>query len=162
MQWLNENQQYALLAVPALAFLEAIVGIGLFVSGAILLTVATILYSQNIATLEQILPLAFVFAALSDHAGFYFGRYIGPGLHHSNLFERYSNKINKAEQFIVKYGSAAVVLGRLITAIRSLVPMLIGISGMSRLRFTVFDLIACFIWTCGLGLLIVGLDNLFT
>ena len=92
MQWLKDNQHYALLAVPCLAFLEAMVGIGLFVSGAILLTVSTILYSQGIATLWEILPLAFVFAAFADHVGFYIGRYIGPRFHHSDFAKRYSKK----------------------------------------------------------------------
>ncbi|MEJ2213381.1 MAG: DedA family protein [Gammaproteobacteria bacterium] len=158
---MNENQHYALLAVPVLAFLEAMVGIGLFISGAILLTVSTVLYSQEIATLWQILPLAFVFAALSDHVGYYLGRYLGPRFHHSKFAERYATKVAKTEQFILDYGSAAVILGRLLTAVRSLVPMFIGISGMNRLTFTIFDLIACFIWASGLGLLVVGLDNLF-
>jgi membrane-associated protein len=162
LQWLKDNQHYALLAVPCLAFLEAMVGIGLFISGAILLTVSTILYSHGIATLWEILPLAFIFATFADHAGFYLGRYIGPRFHHLNFAQRNAEKIAKTEKFILRYGSAAVILGRLITAVRSLVPMFIGISGMNRLSFTAFDLLACFIWTTGLGLLTVGLNNLLT
>ncbi|MFT7438478.1 MAG: hypothetical protein ACI8WL_001763, partial [Polaribacter sp.] len=37
--------------IPLLAFLEACPGIGLFVSGVILLTVSTLLYTEQIATL---------------------------------------------------------------------------------------------------------------
>jgi len=39
-----------------LAFLEAFVGIGLFISGAILLSVCTLLYVEQIAGLELMLP----------------------------------------------------------------------------------------------------------
>lgn len=162
MQWLNEHQQYALLVIPILAFLEAMVGIGLFVSGAILLSVATVLYAQEIATLWEILPLAFLFASLSDHLGFYVGRLVGPRFNHSRFAQKYQKQVKSTESFIVKYGAAAVILGRLMTAVRSLVPMFIGISGMARVKFTLLDLLACLVWTAGLGLLIVGLDNVLS
>ena len=47
----------------------------------------------------------------------------------------------------------------MMTAIRSLIPMLTGISGMSRWRYSLYDMLACGICTGGLGLLVVGLDN---
>ena len=45
IQWLQDYGDYALLVVPLVAFLEACVGIGLFISGAILLSICTLLYS---------------------------------------------------------------------------------------------------------------------
>jgi membrane protein DedA with SNARE-associated domain len=61
-----------------------------------------------------------------------------------------------------KYGALSVVAGRLMTAIRSLIPMTVGASGTDRLTFTLADIAACFIWTAGLGLLVVGLNNVFS
>jgi len=72
------------------------------------------------------------------------------------------DKIQKGEAFISKYGALSVAGGRLITAVRSLVPMMMGLSGASHIKFTVADILACTIWTAGLGLLIIGLDNLFS
>ena len=63
--------------IPLLAFLEACPGIGLLVSGVILLTVSTLLYTEQLVGLAQIIPLAFVGACLSDHIGFYLGRWFG-------------------------------------------------------------------------------------
>ena len=54
LNWLNANKQNAWMAVPVLAFLEACPGVGLLVSGVILLTVSTVLYTEQIATLSQI------------------------------------------------------------------------------------------------------------
>jgi len=39
------------------------------------------------------------------------------------------------------------------------VPMMVGISGTDRVRFTLIDVLACAIWSAGLGLLVVGLDS---
>jgi membrane protein DedA with SNARE-associated domain len=62
----------------------------------------------------------------------------------------------------LKYGTLSIVGGRLLTAVRSLVPMMVGVSGASRLKFTLADIIGCAIWAAGLGLLVIGLDNLFS
>ena len=162
LDWLNNNKSHAWVIVPILAFLEACPGVGLLVSGVILLTVSTVLYTEQIATLAQILPLAFLGAFISDHLGFYLGRWFGPKFHHTAFAMKRIDKIQKGEAFISKYGALSVAGGRLITAVRSLVPMMMGVSGASHIKFTVADILACTIWTAGLGLLIIGLDNLFS
>ncbi|MFT7685937.1 MAG: membrane-associated protein [Candidatus Azotimanducaceae bacterium] len=162
INWLRSHQEYALIIVPAIAFVEACLGIGLFVSGIILLTVCTILYTENIATLAQMLPLAFLGATTADHSGYYLGRWIGPRFHHTKFAIKQKKTLDKAESLIVKFGEFAIIFGRLMTAIRSLVPLLTGVSGLSRLKYSLYDLLACAIWTAGLGLLIVGFDKLFT
>lgn len=147
--------------IPVLAFLEACPGLGIFASGVILLSVATFLYAEQLATLYQILPLAFIGACLADHLGFYVGRWYGPKLHHTAFAKKRAKLLAKTESFILNHGASAIILGRLMTAIRSIVPILVGISGTSRLRFTVFDIVACTIWSAGLGLLVVGLDKFY-
>ncbi|MGY8850791.1 MAG: DedA family protein [Pseudomonadales bacterium] len=122
---------------------------------------ATFLYAEQLATLYQILPLAFVGACLADHLGFYVGRWYGPKLHHTAFAKKRAKLLAKAETFILNHGASAIIFGRLMTAIRSIVPILVGISGTSRLRFTVIDILACAIWTAGLGLLVVGLDTFY-
>ena len=146
--------------MPTIAFLEACPGIGVFISGAILLSVCSVLYTQDIATLQQILPLAFLGATIADHSGYYLGRWIGPGFHHTEFVIKRKTIFNKTEAMLVRHGEMAIIIGRLITAIRSVVPLLTGISGLSAARYTLYDLIACAIWTSGLGLLVIGLDEL--
>jgi membrane protein DedA with SNARE-associated domain len=151
-----------LIIVPLIAFLEASVGIGLFVSGVILLSVCTILYVEQIATLSQILPMAFCGAVFGDHCGYYFGRWLGPRFYHTRFAQNRLEILKKTEQRIIKYGNFAILFGRLITAIRSIVPLLTGVSGMTRLRYSAYDVLACGIWTAGLGLLIVGIDKIWS
>jgi membrane-associated protein len=146
--------------VPTIAFLEACPGIGIFISGAILLSVCTVLYTQGIATLPQILPLAFLGATIADHSGYYIGRWIGPGFHHTGFAIKRKAIFDKTEAMLVNHGEIAIIIGRLMTAIRSVVPLLAGISGLCPAKYTLYDLIACAIWTTGLGLLVIGLDGL--
>lgn len=148
--------------VPLLALLEATVGIGLFVSGVILLSVCSILYIEQIATLSQILSLAFCGAVIGDHSGYYFGRWLGPRFYHTRFAQNRIEIIEKTEARVLKYGNFAILVGRLITAVRSIVPLLIGVSGMTRLKYSTYDVIACVIWTAGLGLLILGIDKIWS
>ena len=158
--WLREHNQYALLIVPLLAFLEAFVGIGLFISGAILLSVCTVLYMEQLATLQQMILLAFCGAFFSDHCGYYIGRLAGPKFEHTKFAKKRANILKKAEGNILKYGVAAIFVGRFLTPIRSLVPLLVGVSGMNRVRYTVNDFFACALWSICLGLLVFGIDKL--
>jgi len=146
--------------VPLFAFLEACVGIGLFVTGVILLTICTLLYAEGIATLQQMLPLAFMGALVGDHSGYLLGRFVGPKFHHTKFANRYSQRIEKTEALIQRHGSIAILIGRLIPAIRSLVPLVTGISGFARWRYFVFDVLACLIWVFLLGVLVVGIDKI--
>lgn len=150
------------MVVPVIAFLEATLGIGVFVSGVILLATCTVMYTEQIATLAQMLPLAFAGAMLSDHCGFYIGRWAGPKFHHTKFGIKHQARFEKAEKFIERFSWSAVILGRLMSTIRSFVPFVIGVSGMKPVQFSVFDILACAIWTTGLGLLIVGMDKIFT
>lgn len=160
LEWAEAYGDYVLLIVPAIAFLEASVGIGLFVSGAILLSVCTMLYSQGIATLYQILPLAFIGAALADHIGFFLGRRIGPAFHDSRFAKRHADRLAKTELLLNKHGELSIIFGRLMPAVRSVVPLMIGISGLPTARYTRYDLIACSIWIAGLGFLVIGIGGL--
>ena len=157
---LEANKHNAWMLILPLAFLEACPGIGLMVSGAVLLAVAVFLYSEQVLTLSQILPLAFAGACLSDHLGFYLGRWLGDKLHHTAFAQKRASQLEKAEHFILKHGTSAIVLGRLVPAVRSLVPMLAGVSGTNKLKFSLIDLLACTLWTAGLGLLVASLGSL--
>jgi len=159
INWLELHKQYAIILIPLFAFAEACIGIGLFVSGVFLVSIASWVYGSDYANLPQILSLAFCGAALGDHVGFYTGVVAGPRLHELNFVRKRQSVLHRAEQLILKYGSLTVFIGRLVPAIRSLVPALLGISGFNRLRFTLLDLAACTVWIFGLGLIIVGIDK---
>jgi len=136
------------------------VGIGLFITGVILLTICTVLYTNELATLPQMLPLAFFGAILGDHSGFWLGKIVGPSFHHSSFAIRHKSKVDTAELMIRERGYWAIFIGRLIPAIRSLIPLITGISGMSKRKYFVFDALACLLWSSLLGVLVVGIDKI--
>jgi membrane-associated protein len=161
MGWLESNRDQALWLVPLLAFAEAAVGLGLFVSGVLLVTAATILYTQGLVDLPQIIALAWAGALLGDHSGFLTGRHFGPRFHHLRLAQRYRQNLLKAEAMVQRHGAAAIFIGRFVPAIRSVVPVLVGISGFARLRYLLVDALACLLWALALAAIVAGLDTMW-
>lgn len=153
----NLGANWAILLVFFLAFLEACPGIGLFVTGALLLAIATGLYSNGVLDLSHIVLAAFLGALVSDHLGYYLGRWIGPRFHHSRFAKKYHERIDRAETLFQRHGAAAIVIGRLVPAIRSITPLFTGISGLARGRFSLVDVLACVLWAAGLGALTSGI-----
>lgn len=147
------STEYAVPIVFGLAFLEACPGIGLFITGALLLATATGLYANGALDLPHIMLAAFLGAFISDHLGYYLGHWVGPSFHSSRFAKKHQERIKRTEALFQKHGAAAIVIGRLVPAIRSITPLFTGISGLSRGRFSLVDLLACSIWAAGLGAL---------
>ncbi|MDO9520537.1 MAG: VTT domain-containing protein [Pseudohongiella sp.] len=152
--WLLANRMYTLLAIPLLAFAEACIGIGLFVSGIILFSIAALLYNSGLISLAQIAMLSFPGALLGDQLGFFAGSRLGPGIHQTRLGQRYSARLQRTEQMITRHAGGAVFIGRFIPAIRSLIPAMLGISGFDRRRYLMLDAAACALWSIALAALV--------
>lgn len=161
LEWLERNRDYGLLLVPLFAFSEACIGIGLVVSGALLVVVSTVLLGTDVATLWQIVPLAFIGAVAGDHVGYLAGRWMGPGIHTTRFAARYRESLTRAEGMIRRRGAWAIFIGRFIPAIRSLLPPMLGISGFPLVRFSLLDLLACLLWALALAVILSGTSALF-
>jgi len=71
-----------------------------------------------------------------------------------------SARVASATSFLQRFGAFAVIMGRLVTMIRSLVPLMMGVAGFPRLKFLMLDVVGCCVWGAGLAGLVLGLDNL--
>lgn len=85
---------------------------------------------------------------------------IGPGFHKTRIATKYAASIARGENLIQKFGSAAIFIGRFVPAVRSLVPALMGLSGFNRIRYSLFDALACLLWAVALGLIVLGIETI--
>ncbi len=161
IDWAQQHQQYALLLVPLFAFMETCVGIGLFVSSLFLVIICSIFYANGWASVPAMAALAAAGSSLGDHAGFYFGRAVGTGVHHMKIVQRNQAKWDRSEAMVRRFGPWAIFIGRFIPAIRSLVPAMLGISGFERLRYSILDMSACSLWAAALAGIVLGAHELF-
>ena len=156
--FLSANPQLGLVMIVGLGFIEACPGIGLFVSGVILFGVASFLFVEDLYSIVQIVPCAMLGGFLADQFGYWLGRKLGPNLKESTIMRPHASRLDRAEILIRRFGPLAAVGGRFLTMIRSVVPLLLGMAGLSWPSYLLWDLIAVSIWGLGFVLLLGGLS----
>ena len=156
--FVSANPQLGLVIIVGLGFIEACPGIGLFVSGVILFGVASFLFVEDLYSIVQIVPCAMLGGFLADQFGYWLGRRLGPNLKESTMMRPHASRLDRAEILIRRFGPLAAVGGRFLTMIRSVVPLLLGMAGLSWPRYLLWDLVAVSIWGLGFVLLLGGLS----
>lgn len=99
----------------------------------------------SIAVLLIILPLASI---LGDNCNFWMGRYFGKVLFRnpkSKIFKQ--EYLEKAKGFYHRHGGRAVVMGKFLAVIRTVVPFVAGMEAMPYARFFPLSVISAFVWT---------------
>jgi membrane protein DedA with SNARE-associated domain len=132
--FLREWGSWAYLIIMAWTFLE----------GETVVIVAGVLASQGLMDVWLILLFALTGSFCGDQMYFYIGRRYG-----TPLLERWptmQGKIDWAFRFLRRYETAFILSFRFIYGIRNVSPFVIGIAGVSRLRFFVLNLIAAILW----------------
>jgi len=93
-------------------------------------------------------------AVAGAQLGYELGRRAGPTLHQreSRIYKR--DYVERAERFVNRFGTGkSVVIGRFLPIVRTFVSPLVGVAGMPRRDFVIWNLISGVVWTVPLILL---------
>lgn len=134
-------------AVTALVFLEAAALFGLLVPGEATLLVAGVLAANGSISILAMVALAGVAVVLGDSAGYWLGRLYGPHLQRSRAGRWVGPaRWQRADTYVRERGVWAVVAGRWVGLLRSLVPAAAGIARMPYRRFLGADTVGGLVW----------------
>ena len=156
-QWYIENG--GLWFIVFAIFAETGLFAGFFLPGDSLLFVTGI-YSDdlvnsglgihNLGSIPNLLILGIVIAiagVIGNYFGYWFGRKSGPF-----LFERKDTLLFKkkyllqARDFYEKHGGGAIVMARFLPIVRTFAPIVAGIVGMEKKKFSYYNLVGCVAW----------------
>ena len=154
------HSSYAWAMVFAFAFMESLVVVGSIVSAAILFSICVYLYHAQILSMYLIVPTAVCGAHLGDVLSFVIGTKMGPRLLQRSFFQRHAEKVEKGRNFIARFGSYAVILGRFTPGLRPIIPFLLGVSNWDGKRFYGASVMAVLAWGVGLIVLTIGVEQL--
>ena len=152
--FLTANNELAWIALFIFAFLESFI-LSFMVSSLILFSLCVFVYNMDLLSLQVIVFVATLGSHTGDMSGFFFGKTLGPSILRTSFIKKREKNIQRAQRFLDRRGSYAVILGRFIPAIRSIVPFLLGISDLKAVRFYIADIIACFLWGAALAFLVI-------
>lgn len=148
------------LGVVAALFTETGLLIGLVLPGDSLLFVAGLATGTDALGFRLSLPLLLLLAPLAAFLGSELGFFIGSKYGRA-LFDRPDGKIfnqervRYAEAWFNRYGPGkAILFGRYIPIVRTLMSPLAGILKMDKKKFTFWNALSAIIWTC--SILILG------
>ncbi len=138
--------------VFALPALEASSLIGLVFPGEIAVLVGGVVAHGGRLPLWAVIVAGICGATIGDQVGYLVGRRYGPELV-KRLPERVrrSGELDRAMGLVRRRGAVAVLLGRWAAALRALVPGVAGMSGISRLRFTVANVVGGGVWAAAVA-----------
>jgi membrane-associated protein len=142
---------FGLIGIAIVLFAETGLLIGFFLPGDSLLFVAGLFTGGDnpFTPLWLLLLVASVAAVLGDQTGYQIGRWAGPPILRSRAARIIGQeRIDKAHEFFETRGPYAVILARFVPIIRTIVPVLAGVSRMSRRRFIPYNIIGGIAWAC--------------
>lgn len=140
---------FGLIGLGSVVFAETGLLVGFFLPGDSLLFTAG-MYSaaeHPFAPLWAVMLVIFVAAVTGNILGWYIGRKTGPMIMRSKSVTRMGpERVQKAEDFFAKHGAKAVLLGRFVPFVRTLVPVLAGVSEMSWKQFNFYNVLGAAAW----------------
>lgn len=141
--------------VYALLFLIVFVETGLvvmpFLPGDSLLFVVGTLAGAGLLSYPVAVLGLLAAAILGDQCNYAIGRHIGPKVfrwENSRWFNR--RAFDQAHAFYETYGGITIVIARFMPFIRTFAPFVAGVAAMSRVKFSLYNIIGALIWVVGL------------
>lgn len=133
-------------AVFVVAFLEALVGIGLLMPGSVLTVFSGWLAYQGKGPISMVILAAALGAILGDIISYWLGAHFGIHLWQSKLLKKREGLLRLTEIFFLEHGGKSVFLGRFLGPIRGLVPFVAGASQMRPGTFAGYASISGILW----------------
>ncbi|MET8081157.1 VTT domain-containing protein [Streptomyces sp. NPDC005303] len=156
-EWISPDyliQTFSLPGILLIVFAES--GLFAFLPGDSLLFTAGLFVAEGnfiSQPLWLVCTLIVAAAVLGDQVGYMIGKFFGPKLFsrpNSKLFKQ--ENLEKAHEFMEKFGPKAIVLARFVPIVRTFAPIVAGAGRMKYRTFLTYNLIGGVAWGTGVTL----------
>ncbi len=108
----------------------------------------------NISNIWLLMLGMIIMTILGDSTGYLIGNRVGVALYDKPDTWYFKQKyITQTREFYAKYGNLAIIVGKFVPIIRSMVPILAGVSDLSYRRYITYSCIGAISWVLSMGLL---------
>ena len=132
-------------------FVETGVVVMPFLPGDSLLFVVGAMCGVGLLSFPVAVTVLIAAAILGDQTNYSIGRYFGPKVfrwENSRLFNKAA--FDQAHDFYERYGGITIILARFMPFLRTFAPFVAGVAAMSRVKFTLYNVVGALIWVLGI------------
>jgi membrane-associated protein len=142
-----------LLLIGLMVFAESGLLFGVIFPGDTLLFAAGFFAAQGQFSIAALLAVLVFSSALGGQVGYVLGQKFGPKIftRKDGIFFR-KEYIRQSEKFYEKHGGKTIMLARFVPIVRTFAPVVAGVGNMSKVKFTIFNLLGSGIWACSITL----------
>lgn len=145
-QFIQTNQAWAGPIIFLLTLGESMLIIGILIPATALLLLTGGLVGSGTLPMTPILLWGIAGAIVGDAVSYWIGKWVGPSVLRWGLLKKHRTTVARARLFFYRYGFLSVLLGRFLGPIRSTVPTVAGVMGMSHLSFQVANTLSAIAW----------------
>jgi undecaprenyl-diphosphatase len=145
-QWTLANQQHLWWVIFLIAFAESMVIIGIIIPGLPLMLMLGGLIATGVLSPVEVVFWCIIGAVVGDGLSFWIGQRYKYHVLELWPLSRHPEWVTRGESFFEKWGGVSILFGRFFGPLRATVPVLAGILGMNRLRFTAWNALSAIIW----------------
>lgn len=142
----GQHPGLAILIAFAASIIEAVAILGILIPGTPILMAVAAAAAMAGLSMTPILIVSIIGAVIGDFVSFYVGHRFSFRLRAVWPFATRPSLLAQAERFFARYGTASVATCRFIPVLRSTVPLVAGMAGMSRSRFLIANVSSALIW----------------
>ena len=146
LAWVAAHPVAAISVVFAVALAESLFLLGLLVPGAVFMFAFGALAGSHVLSSVAVFAAGIVGTLLGDGLSYALGRRYQGRLAQLPGLSRLPGGIARGEAFFSRHGGKGIILGRLIGALRPVMPTIAGAAGLTPLRFVVMDAVATVLW----------------
>lgn len=158
-QWIDPDfliETFGMIGILAIVFVESGLLVGFMLPGDSLLFTAGLLSAANTLPDIWILLVTIPVAAIAgDQVGYLIGNKAGPAIFKrpdSRFFRR--EHVERAHDFFERYGGRTIVIARFVPIVRTLAPVMAGVSRMRYRTFVTYNVVGGVGW--GVGVTTLG------
>ena len=128
--------------------------VGALIEGEMFLIAGGIAAHHGLFNIPSLIILAIIGSLIHDHAFFYLGRFtkvealIYRISKKPSSYKKFKRRVTKGLNLLDQYGVILIISFRFMYGLRTIIPIIIGLSKISKIKFFILDLIGATLWSC--------------
>ncbi|MEE3003022.1 MAG: phosphatase PAP2 family protein [Pseudomonadota bacterium] len=145
-EYMQTHQNMGALIAGLIACAESMAIVGTIIPGSITMTLIGTMIGSGVLDIKLTLTYIIVGAFIGDYLSYWVGYYYRDSIKKFEIIKKNMQWMDYGENFITKHGVKSIIIGRFFGPMRSMIPLVAGVLGMSRFKFILGAIPSVTLW----------------